>query len=137
MITWSFQTPQRLKHVFLFRLSVRLFATLWTAACQTSLSFTVSQSLLKLISIESVMLSNYLTLCHPLLLLPSIFPNIRVFSNESALHIRWPKYSDLGVTITLISLIIFKLALFKTHFKGNTRDSGLAREGARAPSEQR
>ena len=59
---------------------------------QASLSFTISQSLLKLISIESVMPSNHLILCHPLLILPSIFPSIRVFANESALHIRWPKY---------------------------------------------
>ena len=71
---------------------VQLFATPWTAAHQASLSFTSSQSLLILISIESVMPSNHLILCHPLLFLPSIFPSIRVFSNESALHIRWPKY---------------------------------------------
>ena len=65
--------------------------TPWTAACQASLSITNSWSLLKLMSIELVMLSNYLILCHPLLLL-SIFPSIRVFSNESTLHMRWPKY---------------------------------------------
>ena len=70
---------------------VRLFATLWTAACQASLSIANSQSLLKLMSIESVMPSNHLILCCPLLLPPSIFPSIRVFSNESVLHIRWPK----------------------------------------------
>ena len=70
---------------------VQLFATPWTAACQASLSITNSWSLLKLMSIESVMLSNHLILCHPLLLLPSIFPSIRVFPNESTLHIRWPK----------------------------------------------
>ena len=69
----------------------RPFATPWTAARQASLSFTISQSLLKLMSIESVMPSNHLILCHPLLLLPSIFPSIRVFSNESALLIRWSK----------------------------------------------
>ena len=67
---------------------VRLFVTPWTAACQASLSFTISQSLLKLMSIESVMPSNSLNLCHPLLLLPSIFPSIWVFSNELALRIR-------------------------------------------------
>ena len=67
---------------------VRLFVTPWTAACQASLSFTISPSLLKLMSIESVMLSNHLILCHPLLLLPSMFPTIRVFSNESAVCIR-------------------------------------------------
>ena len=71
---------------------VWLFATPWTAACQAFLSFTVSQSLLKLMSMESVMPSNHLLLCHPLLLLPSIFSSIRVFSSESALPIRWPKY---------------------------------------------
>ena len=70
---------------------VQLFVTPWTAASQASLSFTSSQSLLKLMSIVSMMLSNCLILCCPLLLLPSTFPSIRVFSNESALHIRWPK----------------------------------------------
>ena len=71
---------------------VPLFATPWTAACQASLSITNSRSLPKLMSIESAMPTNHLILCHPLLLLPSVFPNIRVFSNESALRIRWPKY---------------------------------------------
>ena len=66
--------------------------TPWTAACQTSLSIINSQSLLKLMSIESVMPCNHLILCHPLLLLPSIFPSIRVFSSKSVLRIRWPKY---------------------------------------------
>ena len=70
---------------------VRLFVTPWTAACQASLSITNFWSLLKLMPIESVMPSNHLILCHPLLLTPSIFPSIRVFSKESALHIRWPK----------------------------------------------
>ena len=70
---------------------VRLFVTPWTAARQTSLSITNSWTLLKLMPIESVMPSNHPILCHPLLLLPSIFPSIRVFSNESVLHIRWPK----------------------------------------------
>ena len=69
---------------------VQLFATQWTAARQTPLSFTISQSLLKLMSIESMMPSNHLILCRPLLLLPSIFPSIRIFSNESALRVRWP-----------------------------------------------
>ena len=71
---------------------VQLFVTPWTAACQTSLSTTNSRSLLRLMSIKSVMPSNHLILCHPLLLLPAIFPSIRVFSNESVLCIRWPKY---------------------------------------------
>ena len=80
--------------------SVQLFATPWTAAHQASLSFTISQSLLKLMSIESVVPSNHLILCHPLLLLPSIFPSNRVFSNESALHIRWPKYWSFSFNIS-------------------------------------
>ena len=71
---------------------VRLFVTPWTAACQASLSISISRSLLKFMFIESVMPSNHLILCCPLLFLPSIFPIIRVFSNESALCIRWPKY---------------------------------------------
>ena len=71
----------------------QLFVTPWTAACWVSLSFTISWSLLKLISTESVMPSNYLILCCPLLLLPLIFPSIRVFSNELALYIRWPNWS--------------------------------------------
>jgi len=70
---------------------VWLFVTPWIAAHQTSLSFTISWSLLKLMSIKSVRPPKHLILCHPLLLLPSIFPSIRVFSNESALHIKWPK----------------------------------------------
>ena len=71
---------------------VQLFATLWTAAHQVSLPFTISQSLLKLMSIVPVMPPNHLILCHPLLLLPSIFPSIRGFSNKSVLRVRWPKY---------------------------------------------
>ena len=70
---------------------VRLFADSWTAACQDSLSITNTQSLLKLMSFASVMPSNHLILCHSLLLLPSIFPIIKIFSNESVLCIRWPK----------------------------------------------
>ena len=75
-------------------------ATPWTAACQASLSITNSQSLLKLMSIVSVMPSNHLILCHPLLLPPSIFPIIGVFSNESALRIRWPKYWSFSFIIS-------------------------------------
>ena len=84
---WGFQkfsSVQPLSHV-------QLFVTPWTAALQSSLSITNSWSLLKLRYIESVMPSNHLVLCHPLLLLPSIFASIRIFSNESVLHIRWPK----------------------------------------------
>ena len=80
-----FSSVQSLSHV-------RLFATPWTVACQSSLSITNSQCLCKLMSIESVMPSNHLILCRPLLLSPSIFPSIKVFSNESVLCIRWPKY---------------------------------------------
>ena len=71
---------------------VGFFVTLWIAAHQASLSFTLSPSLPKFMSTESVMPSNHLILCHPLLLLPSIFPSIRVFSDELAVHVRWPKY---------------------------------------------
>ena len=81
----QFSSVQSLSHV-------RLYATPWTTACQASLSIAKSQSLLKLMSIESVMPSSHLIVCCPLLLLPSVFPSIRVFSKESALHIRWPKY---------------------------------------------
>ena len=81
----TFVVVQSLNHV-------RLFATPWTAACQASLSFTISQSLLKLMSIESVIPSNHFILCLLLILLPSIFPSIRVFSSELALHLRWPKF---------------------------------------------
>ena len=80
---------------------IQLFKTPQTAASWTSLSFTISQSLLKVMSIESMMPSNHLILCHPLLLLPSIFPSIRVFSSESALHIRWPKYWSFNLTSVL------------------------------------
>ena len=86
------QSVQLLSHVW-------LFATSWTAACQASLSITNSCSLLKLMSIMSVMPSNHLTLCCPLLLLPSIFPIIKVFSNETV-HIRWPKYWSFSFSIS-------------------------------------
>ena len=79
---------------------VRLYETPWTAAHQASLSITKSRRLLKLMSIDSVMPSNHLILCCPLLLLPSVFPNIRAFSNESALHIRWPKYWSFSFNVS-------------------------------------
>ena len=85
IVQFSAVSGQSLSHVL-------LFATPWTAAHQTFLSITNSRSLVKLMSIELVMPSNHLILCCPRLLLPSIFPSIRVFSNESALHMRWPKY---------------------------------------------
>jgi len=80
--------------------SIQLFATPWTAAYQASLSIINSWSLLKLMSIELLMPSNYLILCRPLLLLPSLFPSIRVFPNESVLRIRWPKYSSFSFSIS-------------------------------------
>ena len=77
---------------------VRLFATPWTAACQAPLSFTISRSLHKLMSIESVIPFDHLILCHPVLLLPSIFPRIKVFYNESALHIWWTRYWSFSIS---------------------------------------
>ena len=79
---------------------VRLCVTPWRASCQASLSITNSRSLLKFMSIEAVMPSNHLILCHPLLLPPSIFPSIRIFSNESFLCIRWPKYWSFSFSIS-------------------------------------
>ena len=80
---------------------VQCFATSWPTAHQASLSFTISWSFLKLMSIELVMPSNHLILCCPLLLLPSIFPSIRVFSNESVLHIRWPKHWSFSFSFSI------------------------------------
>ena len=95
---------------------VLLFVTSWTAACQVPLFSTISRSLLRLMSIRSVMPSNYLILCGPFLLLPTIFPSIRVFSNESALHIRWPKYWSFSFSISLSNelsgLISFRIDWF-------------------------
>ena len=105
----QFSSVQSLSHV-------QLFATPWTAARQASLSITNFRSLLKLMSIESVMPSNHLILCHPRLLLPSIFPSIRVFSSESALYIRWPKYWSFSFSISPSSeysgLISFRMDWF-------------------------
>ena len=89
----SLQSVQSLSHV-------QLFATLWTAACQASLSIISSWGLLKLMSIELTMPSNHLILCRPLLLLPSIFPSIRIFSNELIFHIRWSKYWSFSFSIS-------------------------------------
>ena len=93
----SYTTGARLVHLLS---CVQLFVTPGTAAHQASLSFTISQSFLKLMFIKMVMPSNHLVLCCPLLLLPSIFPSIRVFSNESALRIRWPKYWNFSFNIS-------------------------------------
>ena len=90
----------------------KLCPAAWTAARQASLSFTISQSLLKFMSIESVMPSNHLILCHPLLLLILIFPRIKVFPNKLALHIRWPKYLSIKVT-KVYNIIILILAMRK------------------------
>ena len=104
----QFSSVQSLSHV-------QLFVTPWTAARQTSLSIINLQSLLRLMSIKLVMTSNHLILCHPLLLLPSIFPTIKVFSNESVL-IRWPKYWSLSFSISSSNeysgLISFMIAWF-------------------------
>ena len=112
LLCYTLLSVQSLSHI-------QLFATPWTAACQASLSITNAQSLLKLMSIESVMPSNHLILCCPLLLLPSVFPSIRVFSNESVLRIRWPKYWSFSFSISpsneysrLISFRIDWLDLF-------------------------
>ena len=103
---------------------VRLFATPWTAVCQASLSITNSQSLPKLIPIESVMPSNHFILCHPLLLLPSIFPRIRVFSSESVLHIRWPQYWSFSFSISpsnkYSALISFRMDWLDLLFSNTT-----------------
>ena len=104
---------------------VRLVVTPWPAACQTSLSITNSWSLLKPVSIQLVMPSNHLILCHPLLFLPSIFPSIRVFSNESSLLIRWPKYWNFSFSIspssTYSGLISFRVDLFDLAVQGNPK----------------
>ena len=101
------QSPRNLSDILQFVFSslqllscVQLFVTPWTAACQVSLCITNSWSSVKLMSIESVIPFNHLNLCYPLLLLPSIFPIIRVFSNKSVLHIRWPKYWSFSFSIS-------------------------------------
>ena len=104
MTIWIFQFLGQLMSPPLFSVQllshVRLFVTPWTAARQASLSIANSHSLLRIMFIESVIPSNYFILCHPLLLPPSIFPTIRVFSNESVLPIRWPKYWSFGFNIS-------------------------------------
>ena len=116
----QFSSVQSLSHV-------RLFATPWIAAHQASLSITNSRSLLTLMSIESVMPSNHLILCHLLRLLPSIFPSIKVFSNESVLHIRWPKYWSFSFSISPCNehpgLISFRMVLMKV--KEESEKAGL------------
>ena len=105
---------------------IQLFETPWTAACQASLSFTDSWSLFKLMSIKSMVPSSHPILCHSLLLLPSIFPSIRVFSNELSLFIRWPKQWRFSFSISIsneyLGLISFKIdCLISLQFKGLSR----------------
>ena len=115
---------------------VRLFATPWATARQASLSFTIYWSLLKLISIESTMPSNHLILCRPLLLLPSIFSSIRVFSNESTLGIRWPKYWSFSFIISpsneYSGLISFRIDWFDLLAVQGTLKSLLQHQGLKA-----
>ena len=115
---------------------VQLFATPWTAASQASLFFTIFRSLLKLMSIELLMPSNHLILCHPLLLLPSIFPSIRVFSSELALHIRWPKYWSISFSISpsnaYSGLISFRIDCFVLLAVQGTLKSLLQHHSSRA-----
>ena len=125
---------------------VQFFVTPCTAACQASLSITTSWSLLKLMSTVSVMPSNHLVLCHPLVLLPSIFPSIRVFSNESVLHIGWPKYWSFSFSISpsseysgLISFRIDWLGLLavqgalKSLLQGHSSKASILQHSAMAP----
>ena len=104
---------------------VQFIVTLWTVAHQASLISAISQSLLKFMSVESVKLSSHLILCHPLLLLPSIFPSIRVFSNESAFHIRWPKYGSVSFSISLYNeysgLTSFRIDWFDLAVQGTLK----------------
>ena len=115
---------------------VQLFATPWTVARQASLSITNSWSMLNLLSIKLVMPSNHLVLCHPLLLLPSIFPSIRVFSNESVLRIRWPKYWSFSFSINpsneYSGLISFMIDCFDLLAVQGTRKSLLQCHSSKA-----
>ena len=114
-----------------------LFVTPWTTARQASLPITISWRLLKLMSMESVMPSNHLILCFPLLLLPSIFPSIRVFSNESVLHIRWLKYWSFSFSISLFNdypgLIFFRMDRFDLLAVQGTLKSLLQHQNSKAP----
>ena len=116
---------------------VQLFVTPWTAACQAFLSITNSWGLLKLMSIEWVMPSNHLILCHPLLLPPSIFPNIRVFSSEPVLHIGWPKYwsssSNISPSNEYSGLISFRMGWLDLLAVQGTLESLLQHHSSKAP----
>ena len=126
---YQFSSVQSLSHV-------QLFAIPWTAACQPSLSITNSQSLLKLRSIELVMPSSHLILSRPLLLPPSILPSIRVFSNDSVLHIRWPKYWSFSFSVSLSSeysgLISFRIDWFDLFAVQGTLKSLLQHHSSKA-----
>ena len=118
----TYPSVQSLSHV-------KLFVTPWTAACQASLSITNTQSLLKFVSIQFVMPSNHLILCCPLLFLPSIFPSIRIFSNESTLCIRWPKYCSFSISPSneYSGLISFRVNWFDLlAFQGTLQESSPA-----------
>ena len=123
----SRENPKPPVVVVQFLSCVRLFVTPWTAAHQAPLAFTISQSLLKLMSSESVMSSNHVILCHPLHLLLSIFCSIRVFPNESALHIRWPKYWSFNFSISPSNeysrLISFRIEWIDLVVQGTSRVS--------------
>ena len=125
----TFSSVQSLSHV-------QLFATPWTATCQASLSIASSWSLHKLMSIELVVPSNHLILCHPLLLLHSIFPSIRVFSSESVLHIRWLKYWSFSFSISLSNeysgLISFRMDWLDLLAVQGTRKSLLQHHSSKA-----
>ena len=125
----KFSSVQSLNHV-------RLFASPLTTTCQASLSITNSWSSPKSMSIESVMPSHHLILCHPLLLLPSIFPSIRVFSKESALHIRWPKYWSFSISISpsneYSGLISFRMDWLDVLIAQGTLKSLLQRHSSKA-----
>ena len=124
----TFSSVQPLSYIWLF-VSPR------TAACQASLSITNSQSLLKLVSIESMMPSSHLILCRPLLLLPSIFPSIRGISNESALRIRWPKYWSFSISSSneYTGLIFFRIDWFDFHAVQGTLKRLLQHHSSKAP----
>ena len=117
---WSFVVVQLVSRV-------QLFVFPWTAACQVPLSSTISRNLLNFMSLESVMLSNHLILCHHLLLLPSIFPSIKVFSKESSLCIRWPKYCSFSFNISpsneYSGMIFFRIDLFWFCSPGDSQES--------------
>ena len=115
MVGWHHQlNGHEFEHLFSVAQCVQLFVTPWTAAHQVSLSITNSQSLLKLMSFKSVMPSNHLILCCPVLLLPSIFPSISIFSKISALHISWPKYWSFSISPSneYSGLIFFRIDWF-------------------------